>query len=33
MMRSGYNNGGLLGVSRCNVFVMNLLLLLEYIGR
>ena len=32
MMRSGYNNGGLLGVSRCSVFVMNLLVLLEYIG-
>ena len=30
MMRSGYNNGGLLGVSRCNVFVMNSLILLEY---
>ena len=23
MMRSGYNNGGLLGVSRCSVYVMN----------
>ena len=33
MMRSGYNNGGLLWVSRCSVFVMNLLALLEYIGR
>ena len=30
MMRSGYNNGGLLGVSRCSVFVMNSLILLEY---
>ena len=30
MMRSGYNNGGLLGVSRCSVFVMNWLILLEY---
>ena len=33
MMRSGYNNGGLLGVSRCSVFVMNMmnsLILLEY---
>ena len=30
MMRSGYNNGGLLGVSRCSVFVMNSLVLLEY---
>ena len=28
MMRSGYNNGGL-GVSRCSVFVMNSLILLE----
>ena len=30
MMRSGYNNGGLLEVSRCSVFVMNSLILLEY---
>ena len=30
MMRSGYNNGGLLGVSRCSVYVMNSLILLEY---
>ena len=30
MMRSGYNNGGLLGVSRCRVLVMNSLILLEY---
>ena len=30
MMRSGYNNGGLLGVSRCSVFVMNSHILLEY---
>ena len=30
MMRSAYNNGGLLGVSRCSVFVMNSLILLEY---
>ena len=30
MMHSGYNNGGLLGVSRCSVFVMNSLILLEY---
>ena len=30
MMRSGYNNGGLLGVSRSSVFVMNSLILLEY---
>ena len=30
MMCSGYNNGGLLGVSRCSVFVMNSLILLEY---
>ena len=30
MIRSGYNNGGLLGVSRCSVFVMNSLILLEY---
>ena len=30
MMRSGYNNGGLLGVSTCSVFVMNSLILLEY---
>ena len=30
MMRSGYNNGGLLAVSRCSVFVMNSLILLEY---
>ena len=32
MMRSAYNNGGLLGVSRCSVFVMNSLVLLEYTG-
>ena len=32
MMRNGYNNGGLLKVSRCSVFVMNLLVLLEYTG-
>ena len=32
MVRSGYNNGGLLGVSRCSVFVMNSLILLEYTG-
>ena len=32
MMRNGYNNGGLLRVSRCSVFVMNLLVLLEYTG-
>ena len=32
MMRNGYINGGLLRVSRCSVFVMNLLLLLEYTG-
>ena len=32
MMRSGYNNGSLLRVSRCSVFVMNLLVLLEYTG-
>ena len=31
MMRSGYNNGGL-RVSRCSVFLMNLLVLLEYTG-
>ena len=30
MMRSGYNNGGLLGVLRCSVVVMNSLILLEY---
>ena len=30
MMRRGYNNGGLLWVSRCSVFVMNSLILLEY---
>ena len=30
MMRSGYNNGSLLGVSRYSVFVMNSLILLEY---
>ena len=30
MMRSGYNNGSLLGVSRCSVFMMNSLVLLEY---
>ena len=30
MMRSGYNNGGLLGVSTCSVFVINSLILLEY---
>ena len=29
-LRSGYNNGGLLGVFRCSVFVMNSLILLEY---
>ena len=32
MMRSGYNNGGLLGVSRCCMFMMNSLVLLEYTG-
>ena len=32
MMRNGYNNGGLLRVSGCSVFVMNLLVLLEYTG-
>ena len=32
MMLNGYNNGGLLRVSRCGVFVMNLLVLLEYTG-
>ena len=32
MMCNGYNNGGLLIVSRCSVFVMNLLVLLEYTG-
>ena len=32
MMRSGYNNGGHLRVSRCSVFLMNLLMLLEYTG-
>ena len=32
MMRYGYNKGGLLRVSRCSVFVMNLLVLLEYTG-
>ena len=32
MMRSGYNNGGLLRVPRCSVFFMNLLVLLEYTG-
>ena len=32
MMRNGYNNGGLLRVSRCSAFVMNLLVLLEYTG-
>ena len=31
-MRSGYNNGGLLRVSRCSVFLKNLLVLLEYTG-
>ena len=31
MMHSGYNNGGLLGVFRCSVFVMNSPILLEYI--
>ena len=31
-MCNGYNNGGLLRVSRCGVFVMNLLVLLEYTG-
>ena len=30
MMRRGYNNGVLLWVSRCSVFVMNSLILLEY---
>ena len=30
MMRSGYDNGGLLGVSRCGVFARNSLSLLEY---
>ena len=30
MMRSGYSNGGLLGVSRCSVFMMNSPILLEY---
>ena len=30
MMRSGYNNGDLLGVSRCSVFARNSLSLLEY---
>ena len=32
MMRNGYNNGGLLRISRCSVFVMNLHVLLEYTG-
>ena len=32
MMRNGYNNGGLLRVSRCSVFVMNFRVLLEYAG-
>ena len=32
MMRNGYNNGGLHRVSRCSVFVMSLLVLLEYTG-
>ena len=32
MMRNGYNNGGLLRVSRCSAFVMNLLVLLKYTG-
>ena len=32
IMCNGYNNGGLLRVSRCSVFVMNLLVLLEYTG-
>ena len=32
MMRSGYNNGSLLGVSRCSVFLKNLLMLLKYTG-
>ena len=32
IMRNGYNNGGLLRVSRCSVFVINLLVLLEYTG-
>ena len=32
MMSNGYNNGGLLRVSRYSVFVMNLLVLLEYTG-
>ena len=30
MMRNGCNNGGPLRFSRCRVFVMNLLMLLEY---
>ena len=30
MMRSGYNNGSLVGVCRCSVFAMNLLVVLEY---
>ena len=30
IVHSGYNNGGLLGVSRCSLFVMNSLILLEY---
>ena len=32
MMCNGYDNGGPLRVSRCSVFVMNLLVLLEYTG-
>ena len=32
MMRNDYNNGGLLRVSICSVFLMNLLVLLEYTG-
>ena len=32
MMHNGYNNGGLLRVCRCSVFVMNLLVLFEYTG-
>ena len=31
-MPNGYNKGGLLRVSRWSVFVMNLLVLLEYTG-
>ena len=32
MMHNGYSNGGLLRVSTCSVFVMNLFVLLEYTG-